>query len=124
MFKLLKDFWNDECGAVVTAEVGLLATLGIIGATVGLSSVAKSVDEELKETAAAFRSLDQSYCYRGFCSPYAATAGSCYQQPPVKQSLKKLRQYERQLEKKQKEPDNKRRQNKNKRKKRRNRESA
>lgn len=121
MLRFLNRFWNDEGGAVVTAEVGLLATLGVIGATVGLSSVAKSVDEELKETAAAFRSLDQSYCYRGFCSPHAATAGSCYQQPPVKQSLKKLRQYERQLEKKQKESDNKRRQNK--RKKRRNRES-
>lgn len=100
MSNLWRTFWNDECGAIVTAEAGLLATLGVMGALVGARTLARSVDAELREMAEAFRSLDQSYSYRGFCSPQAATAGSCYRQPPVKESLKKLRRFARELEKK------------------------
>lgn len=92
MKNLCLALWNDEKGFVVTAEAALLATVGIVGATVGMKMAAHSVNEELQEVAESFRSLDQSYAYRGFQSCTAYTAGSCYEQPPVERSLKELRQ--------------------------------
>lgn len=91
---LLKALWSDENGFVVTAEAVLLGTVGVIGATVGMKMAVTSVDRELRESAYAFRSLDQSYGYKGFCSCRAFTAGSRYIQPPVKKSLRELRELE------------------------------
>lgn len=87
MRKLLREFWGDEGGAVVTAEAALLATLGVAAVTAGGKMAAESVNDELRETARAMRSLDQSYWYQGFHSCTAATAGSCYRQPPVERVL-------------------------------------
>ena len=101
MRNLMKSFWSDERGFVVTAEVALLATMGVVGATVGIHSVAKSVDGELREVSRAFRKLDQSYSYRGYSNGNAATAGSAYQQPPVEKSFKQLRSDEERLEREQ-----------------------
>ncbi|MFQ5734522.1 MAG: hypothetical protein ACE5KM_21515 [Planctomycetaceae bacterium] len=98
MLALLKDLWNDKRGFVVTAELALLATLGVVGATVGLYSAGNAVDRELRDVARAFRSLDQSYSVQGFRGCGAATAGSAYTQPPVKRSLKKLERDERDFE--------------------------
>ncbi|MFG0334948.1 MAG: hypothetical protein ACF8TS_16450 [Maioricimonas sp. JB049] len=89
----LRELWRDECGAVLSAEVVLLGTLGVIGATVGLSALSKSVNDELTELAFAIRSLDQSYCYEGRTGCRSWTAGSCYIQPPVEESLAELGVY-------------------------------
>lgn len=93
---LWKALWADENGFVVTAEAALLGTVGVIGATVGVKMAATSVNEEMKEVAYSFRSLDQSYGYNGFRSCNAFTAGSCYVQPPVERSLRELREMEKQ----------------------------
>ena len=98
MLQLMAEFWNDEQGAVVTAEVVLLATMGVAGAMVGMHSLAKSVNDELRESSRAFRKLDQSYIHYGFATKGAATAGSSFQQQPVEKSLRELRQYEQRLE--------------------------
>lgn len=88
--------WNallrDETGFVLSSEVALVGTLGVLGATVGLSAAASAVNDELAEMAFAFRSLDQSYSYQGTSSGSAWTAGSAYQQPPVEESLARLRE--------------------------------
>ena len=34
-----RKFWSDETGFVVSAELALIATLGIVGATVGIESL-------------------------------------------------------------------------------------
>ena len=81
---------RDEYGFVLSAELALLGTVGVIGTAVGLSAVAKSVNDELTEVAMAFRSLDQSYHFTGASGCGACTAGSCYVQPPVEESLKQL----------------------------------
>ena len=91
MMKMVQALWQDETGAILSAELVLLGTLGVVGATVGVKMAATAVNDELKDISYAFRSLDQSYCYDGFCSPHARTAGSCYQQEDVAVSLKKLR---------------------------------
>jgi hypothetical protein len=76
--------WNDERGAVVTAELAVLATVGVIGGVVGLTAFAHSVNAELTDAAFAFRSLDQSYSYYGFSQGGRAwVAGSAYTQVDV-----------------------------------------
>lgn len=87
---LFTQLLHDEHGFVLSAEMALLGTVGVIGATVGLTAVTKSVNDELTEVAMAFRSLDQSFHFEGASGCGACTAGSCYTQPPVEVSLKKL----------------------------------
>jgi hypothetical protein len=88
---LLKRLWRDEQGVILSAEVVLLGSIGVIGAVVGLGTVTHAVNDELEETAFAIRSLDQSYCIRGHRGCAAWTAGSYYIQPPVRESLDRLR---------------------------------
>lgn len=97
--RLAKALWNDETGAVVCAEAVLLVTLAVVGGAVGLATTAKSIGGEFHDIAFAFRSLDQSYCYKGFDKGYAWSVGSCYQQSSVKEAHKELRDYEHDLEK-------------------------
>jgi len=87
---ILKALWRDDAGAVLTAEVVLVGTVAVLGVTVGLSTVATAVNEELKEVGYAIRSLDQSYGFVGQSSCRAWTAGSYYTQPPVEVSLREL----------------------------------
>ncbi len=85
-------FFTDESGFVVSSEAILVGTVGVVGATVGLSAASKAINDELAEAAFAIRSLNQSYSFQGTSSPNAWTAGSQYTQPPVDESLKQLRQ--------------------------------
>ena len=87
---LWNDLWDDEAGAVLTAEAVLIGTVAILGGVVGLSQAATAVDEELKEFAQAIRSLDQSYGYVGHRSCRAWSAGSYYRQPDVRVALQEL----------------------------------
>lgn len=80
----------DEAGFVLSSELVLLGTLGVIGATVGLSAAARSVNEELTELAFAFRSLDQSYHVEGTRSCRAWTAGSEFIQQDKEESIAEL----------------------------------
>lgn len=103
---------NDESGFVLSAEAALVGTVGVLGATVGLSAASQALNDELAEMAFAIRSLDQSYSYQGAQHGSAWTAGSAYTQPPVEESLAQLRermkqeqaQLERQLQQAQPAP--------------------
>lgn len=88
--KLLRTLWNDECGAILSAELVMVGTLGVVGVTVGLATVSEAVNGELTEFAMAIRSLDQSYCVEGQSSRRAWTAGSSYIQQDVEESLAEL----------------------------------
>lgn len=85
-----RHFWEDEAGAVVSAELVAVGTVAVLGGSVGLNMLATSVNDELKETAFAIRSLNQSYAFAGHASARAWAAGSAYTQPDVEQSLKEL----------------------------------
>jgi len=87
---ILGQLWSDEQGSVLSAEVATVATIAVLGATAGLSTVTTAINGELLESAHAFRSLNQSYSVRGFASCRAYTAGSCYTQPAVAKSLEAL----------------------------------
>lgn len=101
MNSLFNALWVDESGMILSAEAALLGTVGIVGATVGLSAAAHAVDDELKEMAFAFRSLDQSFAFEGQKSEFAWTAGSSYSQPPVEESRRALQEEIEQAERRQ-----------------------
>lgn len=63
MGTMLKSLWQDEGGFVVSAELVLAGTLGVLGLVTGLSEVSGNVNEELKDVARGVR-LNQSYSCR------------------------------------------------------------
>lgn len=87
---LLTELWNDETGLILSAEAVMIGTVGVLGAIVGLSTLGSAINAELKEMAAGIRSLDQSYAFAGQRGCRAWTAGSCYIQQDVQQSLAEL----------------------------------
>ena len=88
--RLWHSFWRDECGALVSAELITVATVGVLGGTVGLNMLGTSVNGEFRELSHAVRSLNQSYTVSGFSSCRAWTAGSEYIQPNAQQSIADL----------------------------------
>jgi hypothetical protein len=84
----------DEGGSVLSAEAVLLGGVLAVGATTGLKMAGDAVHGEFSETAYSLRSLDQSYYCSGFRGCNAATAGSCFIQRPVEESLAELRALE------------------------------
>lgn len=88
--KLLMNFWQDEAGLVMSAELVMLGTVGVIGATVGLSAASTAINDEMVEFSHAIRSLDQSYEVQGHTSCRAWTASSSYHQQDVEKSLADL----------------------------------
>lgn len=91
--RLWQLFWNDEAGLILSSEAVLLGTLGVIGASVGLSAASRAVNDELTDLAFAFRSLDQSYEFSGTRGCAGWTAGSQFHQTPVKESLRELSEH-------------------------------
>lgn len=87
---LLHELWKDESGLVMSAETVTIGTVAVLGTVVGLNAATNAVNDELKEMAGAIRSLDQSYAYVGHRGCGAWTAGSCYIQPDVRQSLAEI----------------------------------
>lgn len=63
---MLRKFWNDENGAIISAELALVLTIVVIGVIVGLSEVAKAVNTELNDISNALGALDQSYGFTGY----------------------------------------------------------
>jgi len=55
----LRAFWNDEHGFIVSAELVLVGTIGVLSMVVGLSAVSRSVTNELYDMADAFNSVNQ-----------------------------------------------------------------
>jgi Flp pilus assembly pilin Flp len=63
---MLQRFWNDECGAILSAELVLIMTIAVIGMIVGLSELAYGVVQELNDVGDAIGAVNQSYAYTGF----------------------------------------------------------
>ena len=63
---MFTQFWNDEAGFIVSAELILIATLLVLGLIVGLSEVEHAVVAELNDVADGIGALNQSYADTGF----------------------------------------------------------
>jgi Flp pilus assembly pilin Flp len=65
MGNVVKRLWQDERGFVVSAELVLVVTVGVLAMIVGISSVASAINNELNDVGNAFGALDQSYWFTG-----------------------------------------------------------
>lgn len=54
-------FFHDEDGAVISSELALVGTLGVMSIAVGLQAVSDSVTQELKNFGSTIRSTAQRY---------------------------------------------------------------
>jgi len=71
--------WTEETGAIVSAEIMLIATILVLGVIVGLKSVRDSVVTELADVAQAIANVNQSYCYSGVTGHAAHSGGGQFQ---------------------------------------------
>src|SRR5204862_4781502 len=74
MFRL----WKEETGAIVSAEIMLVASILVIGVIVGLKSVRDSVVTELADVAQAIGNIDQTFSFSATSGHHAFTAGSSF----------------------------------------------
>jgi len=79
---MLKKLWMDEGGALVSAEIALVATILVIGVVVGLSAVQDAVNTELADVGAAIANLDQTYSTGGAQGHHALVAASGFEDAP------------------------------------------
>lgn len=63
---MLRKLWNDEAGFVMSAELVLILTIGVIAIIVGLSEVAVAINTELNDVSNAIGALRQAYIFTGF----------------------------------------------------------
>lgn len=75
---MLTRLWNDEAGALLSAEIVLVGTILVIGVLTGLTSVRDAVVTELADVAGAIASVDQSYSYSGVAGHGVQTFGSAF----------------------------------------------
>jgi Flp pilus assembly pilin Flp len=63
---MVKNFLNDENGAIVSIELVLIITIAVLALIVGWSEVAVAVNTELNDISNAVGALAQSYTAAGF----------------------------------------------------------
>lgn len=66
MRTLFADFWDNEAGLILSAEMVLILTIAVLGIVVGLVQVQTAVVSEFQDLALAFSSLNQSYSTPAF----------------------------------------------------------
>jgi hypothetical protein len=72
--KILKKLWSDEHGMVMSAEMVMLGTVGILSLTAGIGAMSTAVNDELTEMGQAFRSFNQDFEVVGFQSSFSGGA--------------------------------------------------
>ena len=78
MTTLFTKLINDEAGFIVSAELVLIATIGVLSMVVGLSEVALNINNELEDVGSAFGSINQSMHVQGICGHQGRSGGSCF----------------------------------------------
>ena len=78
MRRILHRLWNEAEGFVLSSEMILYGTLGVIGVTAGYTALRDAVNTELDDVAKAIGALNQSYAYSPVIGHGAYTAGSMY----------------------------------------------
>ncbi len=63
---MMHNFWNDDRGFIVSAELVLVATILVIGMIVGLTEVQHAVVQELNDVGDAIGAVNQSFFFTGF----------------------------------------------------------
>lgn len=63
---MLRQLLNDESGVIISAELILVLTIGVLSMIVGLSEIAVAVNTEMNDVSNAIGALNQSYGFGGF----------------------------------------------------------
>ncbi|MBM80117.1 MAG: hypothetical protein CMJ78_05925 [Planctomycetaceae bacterium] len=61
-----KHLWNDELGAVISAELTVILSVGVLSLVVGLSELSVAVNTEMNDLSNAFGALIQTFATPGF----------------------------------------------------------
>ncbi|HZZ82555.1 MAG TPA: hypothetical protein VFE62_28915 [Gemmataceae bacterium] len=59
--KLMKQLWQDDCGAIITAEYMMLGTVLTLGTVQGLATLRDSTNQDLQDMATSAREARQYY---------------------------------------------------------------
>ena len=78
MTNIITSLLNDEAGFIVSAELVLVATIGVLSLIVGLSEVAFNINQELEDVGSAFGSINQTYQYNGVAGSKGKAEGSAF----------------------------------------------
>ena len=78
MLNLLREFWADEQGFLISMELVLIATIGVLGLIVGLSCLSTAIVTEFQDIGGSIRSMNQSYYFGGFRGCKSWVPGSSY----------------------------------------------
>ena len=70
--------WNEETGAILSAELMLIASILVIGVIAGLSALREAVVSELADVAQALANVNQSYSYGGVVGHCAIMGGGVF----------------------------------------------
>lgn len=78
MRNLAQRLWQDDAGFVVSTELVLVATLLVIGITVGQSTLRDAVISELADTADAINQINQSYSFTAVTGHSSSVSGTVF----------------------------------------------
>lgn len=78
MQRLFSNLWLDEFGFVVSTELVLVATILVIGVTVGHSTLRNAVVIELADMADSISNSNQSYSFTTVTGHSSSIAGSLF----------------------------------------------
>ena len=76
--KTVARLWNEETGAILSAEVMLVASILVIGVIAGLASLRDSVTTELADLAQALANVNQSYSFSGTAGHHTFNGGGSF----------------------------------------------
>lgn len=76
MTHTLNTLLNDEAGFIISAELVLVMTIGVLAMVVGLTAVRDAVSHELNDLSHAFGAVSQSYAVTGLQKGRGGNYGS------------------------------------------------
>jgi hypothetical protein len=76
MLQRMDQLWNDDQGAIISAEFLFVTTILVIGIVVGLTAVRDAINVELSELANALLALSQGFSFNGSTNGNASVDGS------------------------------------------------
>ena len=76
MTQIFAQLLRDEAGFIISAELVLVATIGVLSLVVGLSEVAFNINQELEDVGSAFGNINQTFCYNGTAGHKGHSSGS------------------------------------------------
>ena len=76
--KTFARLWKEEAGAILSAEVMMVASILVIGVIAGLSSLRDAVVSELADVAQALANVNQTYSFGGVAGHHVFNGGGAF----------------------------------------------